>query len=122
MKITPIVLGDIPLMAIRYKWRFQKGLGFVAKEGGGINQPGVPYLHSYPENYSNFSMHPFLCPRVIGRYLSACNAIDNHNMIRQSDPALDKYWVTQSDFFRLTTTVAFGMGIKYGKLLFCHEI
>ena len=40
--------------------------------------------------------------------------------MRKSDIALEKYWVTQSGYFRLATTVALGMGITYGKLLFCH--
>ena len=37
--------------------------------------------------------------------------------MRKSDLAPDKYWVTQSGYFRLATTVALGMVIKYGKLL-----
>ena len=35
---------------------------------------------------------------------------------------LDKYWVTQSGYFRLATEVALGMGITYGKLLYCHGV
>ena len=42
--------------------------------------------------------------------------------MRQSDIELEKYWVTQSGYFRLETTVALGMGITYGKLLFCHGV
>ena len=42
--------------------------------------------------------------------------------MRQYDIAIDKYWVTQSGYFRLSTTVALGMGITYGKLLLCHGI
>ena len=42
--------------------------------------------------------------------------------MRQSDIALEKYWVTQSGYFRLATTVAFGMGIIYRKLLYCHVV
>ena len=41
--------------------------------------------------------------------------------MRQSDIALEKYWVIQSGYFRLTTTVSLGMGITYWRLLFCHE-
>ena len=59
---------------------------------------------------------------VIGRNFSACNAIDNHNRMSQSDVALEKYWVTQSVYFRLTTTVELGIGITNGKLLFCNGI
>ena len=42
--------------------------------------------------------------------------------MRQSDLVLDKYWVTYSDYFRIATAVALGMGITYGKLLFYHGI
>ena len=38
----------------------------------------------------------------------------------QSDIALEKYWVTQSGYFRLATTVVLSVGITYGKLLYCH--
>ena len=42
--------------------------------------------------------------------------------MRKYDIALVKYLVTQSGYFRLATTVTLGMGITYGKLLFCHGI
>ena len=46
--------------------------------------------------------------------------IDNHNSICQSDLSLDKYWLKQSSYFRLATTVALGVGIIDGKLMYCH--
>ena len=42
--------------------------------------------------------------------------------MRQSDLSLEKYWVTQSGYFRLATTVALIMGITDGKLLYCHGV
>ena len=42
--------------------------------------------------------------------------------MRQSDLAIDKYWVTQSGYFRLATKVKLGMGIIYRKLLYCHGV
>ena len=42
--------------------------------------------------------------------------------MQQSDIALDKYWVTQIGYFRLASTVVLGMGIKDGKLLYCHGV
>ena len=42
--------------------------------------------------------------------------------MRQYDLLLEKYWVTQSGYFRLATTVALGMGITDGKLLYCHGV
>ena len=68
------------------------------------------------------TIHSLIFPRLLGRYFNACNAIENHNRMRQSDIAQEKYWVTQSGFFRLVTTVALGVGITYGKLLFCHDV
>ena len=35
--------------------------------------------------------------------------------MRHYDIALEEYWVTQSGYFRLATTVALGMGITDGK-------
>ena len=42
--------------------------------------------------------------------------------MRQSDTELEKYWVTHIGYFRLATTVALGMGITDGKLLYCHGV
>ena len=42
--------------------------------------------------------------------------------MRKPDLDLDKYWATQSVYFRLATTVALGMSIEDGKLPFCHVI
>ena len=42
--------------------------------------------------------------------------------MRQYDLELDKYWVTQSGYFRLATKVALDMGITDGKLLYCHGV
>ena len=42
--------------------------------------------------------------------------------MQQSGITLDKYWVTQSGYFRLATSVALGMGIIDGNLLYCHGV
>ena len=39
------------------------------------------------------------------------NEVDSHNKSRQSDLALEKWWVTQCGWLRLCTTVAMGMTI-----------
>ena len=59
---------------------------------------------------------------MIGRYFNACNTIENHNRIWKFDIAQEKYWVTQSGYFILETTVALGMGITDGKILYCHSV
>ena len=42
--------------------------------------------------------------------------------MRKYEPALEKYWVTQSGCFTLATTVALGIGVTDKKLPFCHGI
>ena len=87
--------------------------------GGGNYWSRSSLIFFFLGNYSNVSICPVAFPHVIGRYLNDCNAIDNHKSMYQSDPSIDKYWVKQSGYFRLGTTVALVMGITYGKLLFC---
>ena len=42
MKINPIVLGDIPLNAIGYKYNSREVLVFIATEGEGSTESGDP--------------------------------------------------------------------------------
>ena len=122
MKSIPIVPGGRPLLAIGYKYNSRKFLGFIATKGAGSTEPGDLYLSRFPDIYSDLSVHPVVCPHLIGRYFNACNSIDNHNRIRQSDIVLNKYWLTHSGYFTLATTVALGMGITDGKPLYWHGV
>ena len=81
MKVDPGFPGNIPIMAIIYKYRSQKVPGFIAVEGVQSTVPGVPYLSSYPGNYSNVSIHPILCHCIIYRHVIAFIVIYNHNSI-----------------------------------------
>ena len=96
--------------------------GFIATEGAGSTEPGDPYLSRLPDIFSNVSVRPVVCPHFIGRHFNACNTIYNQNSMRQSGLALEKYWVIQSGYFRLATTVALSMGITYGEILYCHGV
>ena len=122
MKSTPRFPGERPLLAIGYKYNSRKVLGFIATEGAGITEPGDPYLSFFPNMYSNVSVRPVVRPHLLGSYFNVCNTIDSNNRMQQSDLLLDKYWVTQSGYFRLATTVALGMDITDGKLLYCHGV
>ena len=42
--------------------------------------------------------------------------------MNQYCPAVEKFWVTYSGYFRLANTVAFSMGITDGKFLFCTGV
>ena len=122
MKSTPRFTGERPLLVIGYKNNSRKVLGFIATGGDGSTEPDDPYLSSFPDIYSNVSIIRVVHPKFPGKYSNACNATNNHNRTRHYDLALDKYWVTQSGYFRLANTVALGMGITYGKLLYCHGV
>ena len=90
--------------------------------GAVSTEPGDPYLSRFPDIYPNISVRRVVCPHFLGRYFNACNEIENINRMRQSDIALEKYWVTQSVYFILATTLALSMVITDRKLLFCHGI
>ena len=122
LESTPRFPGERPLPAIGYKYKSRNVLGFIDTEVFGITEPGEPYLSCFPDIYSNVSVRPVFSPHLLGRYFNACNAIYNHNRMWQSDLLLEKYWVTQSGYFRLATTVALGMGITDGKLLYYHSV
>ena len=119
---TPRVPGGKPLLAIGYKYNYRMVLVFIATEGDGSTEPGDTYLSCFPYIYSNVYIHPVVCPHLLCRYLNACNSLYNHNRMWQSDIVLEKYWVTQSGYFRLATIVELGMGIIDGNLLYCHSV
>ena len=79
-------------------------------------------MSRFPNIYSYVSIRPVVCPHFLFRYLNSCNKIGKHKRMWQSDRALEKYWATQSGYFRLATTVSLGIGIADGKLQFCHGI
>ena len=90
MKSNPIFPGGISLLYIGYKYNYRKVLVFIDTEGSRSTEPGDSYLSRFPDIYSNVSVRPVFFPQFLCRYFNACNSIDNHNMMRQSDVVLDK--------------------------------
>ena len=91
MKSTPRVPFGIPLLFIRYKYNSRKVLVFIATYGDGSTAPSDPYLFRFPDIYSNVYVLPVVHLHLLGRYFNACNTIDNHNSMQNSDLTLDKY-------------------------------
>ena len=116
LKSAKKVHVDRPILAIVYKNIYHKFLVFIALKGAGSTEPGFPYLYWYPDNCSIVSICPIIFPHVVGRNFSVCNRIINHNRMWKSYLALEKYYVTQSGYFRPVTAVALVMGITYWKL------
>ena len=67
LKSTPRFPGEIPLLAIGYKYNSRKVLGFIATEGAGSTEPGDPYLSRSPDIYLNVSVRPVVSPHLLGR-------------------------------------------------------
>ena len=59
-------------------------------------------------------------PQVIGYFFANSNSIDTHNHIRQFELALEKKWITQDAYFRLTTTKV-GMDATDSWMLMNHH-
>ena len=59
-------------------------------------------------------------PQVISEFFNDSNSIDSNNQLRQSEIALEKKWVTQDPYFRLTTT-KIGMDVTDAWMLMNHH-
>ena len=115
MKIIIIVPKDIPLICIGYKYYSWGVLGFTDDKGGVIVDTGYHYLYQLFCNYFNVSIHPAINPNILGRCFNSCNVIYQHNNMCQYVLTLDKYWVTQSGYYRLVIKLEFVMSIKLFK-------
>ena len=58
IKSTQIIIDDILLTYIGYKYNSWNITGFISTGGSGINDPGNSYLSNFPGIFSNV----FICP------------------------------------------------------------
>ena len=79
MKNTPRSPSGRPLLAIGYTCSYRKFLGFISTERAGNTEAGDLCLSSFPDIYSNFSVHPVVLPHLLDINFNACNEIYNHN-------------------------------------------
>ena len=110
LRIKPMVTGDRPRIAIGYKYNARKVLSFIVTDNKGRKIQVFPI---YLVILTNLLMLPFalLLAPFLCQKQSAVNEVDSNNKSRQSDLALEKWWVTQCSCIRLCTTVAMGMTI-----------
>ena len=117
LRSKPILPGDRPLIPIGYKYNARKFLAFIFTDNAGSTNTGIPYLSKYPDQFTNVAIRPVARPLVMSIFFPAINEVDSHNKSRQSDLALEKWWVTQCGWLQLCTEVAMGMTItNYWKL------
>ena len=58
----------------------------------------------------------------MSKFFGSVNEVDSHKKLRQSDLALEKFWITQYGCLRLFTAVDMGMKISDCWKLFCYGI
>ena len=122
LRSKPMVPGGRPLIDISYKYNARKFLYFIVTEKTGSTNTGIPYLSKYPDQFNNVAIFPVARPLVMSNIFSAVNEVDSHNKSRQSDLALDKWWITQCGWLRLYTTVAMGITITNCWKLFRYGV
>ena len=115
-----MVPGERPVLAIGYKYNYQKFVSFFATAGAGRTTLGIPHLLKYPDQFSNVSIRPVSHPLLVSKFFGSVNEVDSHNKSRQSDISLEKFWVTQCGWLRLCTTGDMGMTINNCWKLFCY--
>ena len=59
----------------------------------------------YTDDHGNFCVRLVERPDVISTFFGDSNTIDKHNQARQFDLALEKTWLTQDPYFRLSCTL-----------------
>ena len=122
LKRNYMVPGDRPIIAIGYKYNTRKVLYFIAKTDAGSTNSGIPYLSKYTDQISNVFICPVACPLVMSNLFGSVNEVVSHNKSRQSDLALEEYWVTQFGWLLLCATVAMGMTIAIFWKLFHYGV
>jgi hypothetical protein len=93
------------LICIGYKYSASKVLVFLGTKNAGSTTPGEPYIAKFPDANGNVAQRSVPRPAVISNYFNDSNVIDTHNQACQFKLALEKRWVTQDCFFRVTTTL-----------------
>ena len=108
---NPMVPGESPLLDIGYKYNSQKFRSFVATEWAGRTTLGIHYLSKYLDQFSNVSMRPAARILLMSNFFGLVDEVYSHNKKRQSDLALDHFWVMQCCWLRLCTNASMGMKI-----------
>ena len=74
-----MVPGERRILAIGYKYNYQKVQLFVASSGAGSTTLGIPYLLKYPDQFSNVSIRPVARPLLMSKFFGSVNELDSHN-------------------------------------------
>ena len=96
---------EIDLLAIGYKYNRKKVMFFIATNGSGHTEEGIPYEARWKDKNNNTRVRKVFRPEIVAKYFTKSNSIDVHNQSRQFDLRLEKCWLTHCGFFRIITTI-----------------
>jgi hypothetical protein len=66
-------------------------------------------IAKFTDNYRNLKTREVHRPAAISSYFIGSNAVDCHNKTRQGDLRYEKHWITEDGWFRILTTIIFGI-------------
>ena len=96
---------DTNLIALGYKYNANKVCHFIMTRGASLTTPGDPYLAKFKSSKGNYKSREVRRPLAVSSYFGSCGKIDVHNQIRQSQIALEEFWVTKCGWFRNVCTI-----------------
>ena len=73
------VPGDLPIIAIEYKYNIQEVIYFITSEDTDITKYGFPYLSKYDESFYNVTICPVDHYLEIPKFFGFINEFDSHN-------------------------------------------
>lgn len=82
----------------------------------------MPSSTSFTEDDGTSRAKTIERPAVLNAYYSASHLIDRHNHLRQGELQFEKYWKTKCPWFRLVTTIVFGLTVTDAFLLAKHSV
>ena len=63
---------DRSLIAIGQKYNAREVLSFIVTDNLGSTKTGIPYLSKYPDQFTNFAIHPVARPLVMSKNIFYC--------------------------------------------------
>jgi hypothetical protein len=114
--------NGVDLIAIGYRYSTKTTLFFVATVDAGSTTPGKPYEMKYTDDHGNVCVCLVEYPDIISKFFQDSNIIDKHNQSRKFDLALEKTWLTQDPYFRLSNTLTGMFVVNTWKLADWHKI
>ena len=84
LNTKPMEPGDRPLLAISYKYNFQRVFYFITTYMSRKPEYGITYLSKYHINYANVSIQPLAHTQIMAKFSGYINTIEPHNKSRHS--------------------------------------